>query len=1103
METKLRLGKRYQLLERIGKGGMGVVYRAKDRLSGEEVALKSLLLDQTMAGSEFQSLNQRVQLANEFKWLASLRHPNIVSVIDYGFDLMGHPFFTMELLHGYTNIVEACSKKPLHQRLSILGYVLHALAYLHRRNVIHRDLKNTNVLVKDGQVKLLDFGLVTLRGQEIDKNFVVGTLTYMPPEAITGASPTMSGDLYSFGVLAYYALTGRLPFENSNNNELIQAILHNPVNFSDFILPDDLRMTLERLLAKNPDLRYESAHEVITVLNRAGASIPIETQQIRESFLRAAAFIGRKTELVKLKMALVETSNSEGSSWLVAGETGIGKSRLIQELRTYALTRGCLILEGEASSQSREPFGLWRNILRRLLLELSLDKREHALVESLLKGTEKPLENIPERLGNLLVKQFSGQESVLLILEDIHWADEPSLELLRQLLSRVKPLPLMLVASYRSDDAPRLGKDLNVTASISLERFTLDEIEELTKAILGQIDKRLTKLLIQETEGNLFFLVEVLRTLAEQAGTLNDIGNIEWQSRILTGGIRGIIDNRLKHLPSKHINTLEIAALVGRRVDVRLLARVTNELEAFLQAGEGAAIFEVHNNEWHFSHNKLREIIEDYILPVHKRELHQRILLELEKLYGKEAAAQLVYHAHEARDKRRELRYAIVAADDAFKVFSLKDAIRYYQRAIALSSQRKIDTKELSRLYQQLGRAFELSNQYLNAEQAYQEEYDLGLSQSLENLELNALTNLACLYSSPNPLFSHQNGRQFITKGLILAERLRNKLEQARLYWASMVSNIYSDGNTLRAVDDGLRSLRLAQDVGDVRILAFTLHDLSRAYLFEADFERGRALMERACTFWQELDHLPMLADGYGNLSILHTFMGNYENALVLSKKAYNLANEINSGWGRSVALSYVGTIYMEQGHLSLAIETMQECLNNSEIVGNHLPLVLTRSELALAHLRQGNYLNALEAARLALEVANNHIHYHMLELSPKSVLAYTHLMMGDLEEARSVVDSISPPEFSFMMSPSALRLIAETRSQLAMLNLEFDRAFKIAEAFLDVSERLELGSQLPLAHSLMARILGSMNQESEALAHRAKSQESTARLKIPLARLW
>ncbi len=145
------LGQRYRLLGKLGEGAMGSVYRARDRLSGQLVALKRVRLDATQvkpartapAGASTQEplTPLRLSLAREFGTLASLRHPNIISVLDYGFDGDGQPFFTMELLPAPQTIVEAASGQPLALQVEYLVQLLRALAYLHRRGIIHCDLK--------------------------------------------------------------------------------------------------------------------------------------------------------------------------------------------------------------------------------------------------------------------------------------------------------------------------------------------------------------------------------------------------------------------------------------------------------------------------------------------------------------------------------------------------------------------------------------------------------------------------------------------------------------------------------------------------------------------------------------------------------------------------------------------------------------------------------------------------------------------------------------------------------------------------------------------------------------------------------------------------
>ncbi|MEO8394487.1 MAG: protein kinase, partial [Chloroflexota bacterium] len=713
------IGNRYHLIDKLGEGGMGAVYRAEDRLTGQNIALKRVTLT---CHADEQISDFRYALAQEFKVLASLRHPHIISVLDYGFSHEGEPYFTLELLENSQSLVDYAQDKPLVKQVEHLIQILQALAYLHQRGINHRDLKPGNVMIVNDQVKVLDFGLAIARDRLNPESELVGTLFYMAPEIFSGTPVSVASDLYAFGIMMYELFTGSVPFQSSNNKyALMYKIARTPPD--DTPLADSpLRDVILRLLQKQPSDRYASANEVIAALcETTGYPHPPESSAVRESFLQAARFVGREVEFDVLRDALNNARAGQGSGWLVAGESGVGKSRLLDELRTHALVEGALVLRGQAIAEGGLPYQIWRSAVRRLTLETDISDLAASVLKPLVPDIDRLLaREIPDmpqvdaqslqvRLLSIIESLFRQPQLIVLLLEDLHWADE-SLILLKRLNELASDSALLIVGTYRDDERPGLLKELPALNHLKLERLSAASIEMLSESMLGEVGKSpmVVDLLARETEGNVFFIVEVVRALAEDAGQLADIGRLALPDHVFAGGMQTVIQRRLDKVPKSARRLMTSAAVAGRELDLQLLHALvpTLDLDDWLQ--DVTTVIEARGTHYRFAHDKLREGILLALPSDDRRQLHEEIAQTIETVYldSPDQYPALAYHRGQARNAAKTIRNATLAGEQSLRSGSYRVAIQFFEQTLALTDQVALDNRQLSNLHYRIGNAY-------------------------------------------------------------------------------------------------------------------------------------------------------------------------------------------------------------------------------------------------------------------------------------------------------------------------------------------------------------------------------------------------------------
>jgi tetratricopeptide (TPR) repeat protein len=805
------------------EGGQKVVYLVHDEALDRDCAL-------SMARSELLEPDDLERFRREAQAMARLEHPNIVTVYEVG-EEDGRPFFVCQYITGGDlrgALREAGGPLPIERALTIAEDLCHALAHAHARGIVHRDIKPGNILLtEDGTAKLGDFGLALAAGRTrltLEGAFV-GTAAYMAPEQAMGQPADARSDLYALGCVLYETLTGRAPFGGDDalaiisqhmNTVPVDPSWHNPE------VPKPLEALALRLLAKSPDERPASAQEVAQELRRiielsSSPSLPGKGPGDRSVELRAVTdlrgldwgrFVGRHEEMEQLKDALDGALSGKAALIFVAGEPGIGKTRLAEEFAVYARLRGAHVLSGRAyEGGSSLPYTPFVEALRQytrsrpdgeLRTQLGPGAPEIATLVSEIRQRFPDIEDAPkldpeaERLRLFesvteFLRNASAAAPIVLHLDDLHWADKPTLLLLQHLAQRTARDRLLVLGAYRDVELAR-GHPLSETLGalrrlpnyrrVLLRGLPQDSINDLLSAIGPSEEgptrrQALAAALYRETEGNPFFIREVMAHLVETGKIVHEKGG--WVGRVaslselgIPEGIREVIGRRLSRLSDGCNRMLALAstmtggftwdalkAIAGvTSADPRVGAGLAPPADPRVGAGlappaegVGASPTEAHlldlleealaaqliserkeegAGRYDFTHALIRQTLYEELSTPRRVLLHRQIGEALEKLYAANREphlAELAHHFYQAApggDVEKAIDYARRAGDRAASLFAHEEAIAQYERALQMIDTAPVpDEQRRGELLLPLAAEQRWSGDYAGADETY------------------------------------------------------------------------------------------------------------------------------------------------------------------------------------------------------------------------------------------------------------------------------------------------------------------------------------------------------------------------------------------------
>jgi eukaryotic-like serine/threonine-protein kinase len=333
---KQKIGK-YEITGILGRGGMGVVYRAEDKRIGRKVAIKTLT-------EGFSGQPEMLERFYREAQAGILQHPNIVIVYDLG-DEDGVPFIVMEFVEGepLDKLINSGRQISLIDKLSIIEQVCAGLGYAHRRGVVHRDIKPANVMVQpDGHAKIVDFGIARVQGSSVEGGLtrtgnVIGTIHYIAPERLKGQPFDGRSDLFAVGVMLYYLVAGQLPFSGEDMTVLQKLVneQHPPLSTWLAKYPKELDAIIDRSLAKDPEQRYATAEEFAADLH--GLAEELKKGQVVELFADAERLaseeqFGRAREVL-LQLVRIDPQHSGARQLLNAVQQNLARLQRAEQVR--------------------------------------------------------------------------------------------------------------------------------------------------------------------------------------------------------------------------------------------------------------------------------------------------------------------------------------------------------------------------------------------------------------------------------------------------------------------------------------------------------------------------------------------------------------------------------------------------------------------------------------------------------------------------------------------------------------------------------------------------------------------------------------------------
>jgi DNA-binding SARP family transcriptional activator/predicted ATPase len=716
-----------------------------------------------------------------------------------------------------------------------------------------------------------------------------------------------------------------------------------------------------------------------------------------ESISAETPLIGRAAELVTLRNALVETRSGRGRTVVVLGEAGVGKSRLSLELASEALRSSAVVLLGHAYISTKSlPFAPWVDSIRTwgvvqdigALDGLSLPWRQELarLFPELADADVAPASDTGDgmRLFEAMAQLFTHlatRQPLVLVLEDLHWADATSLRLLAFVARRVQHSPMLIVATGREEELAdaaalsevleELDRDRRLT-TLHLAPLSREDTVALVHTLTGAVSEDAAVSPIADqvwtiSEGNPFTIVETVRAATEGAPAA--MGGVSLPQRV-----RQVITSRLERVGARSREVVAIAAVVGRAFDFALLQRATG-----LDPGDTAEAVEelVRRRVLHgvadgfdFTHDRIRTAVYDSLLGPRRQALHAAVARALEELHRPQPEriwSRLAYHYAEAGDRERAVSYLDRSAEHAARVYAHAEALAALEHALRLLEHRPPDPlREQTKLRLTLRRAqslyflgrFPESVEILERHRAHVEELDDPALSGSYHFWLGHMYNR---------LGDPERAGESARRAIEAASRSHETAIMGKAYGVLALES-YWRGAPSPGIEHSRLAVKLLEETGDAWWLGMAHFYLGMNALLAGEFPMAVESAARTRTIGESIQDLRLCSYGAFLAGWVHTTRGECETAIQECEQSLKESTDLVS---TCYASAFLGYACLEQGNLQRATQLLERAVQELERFGFRQFHGWFMTLLGEARRREGRLAEARELAQKGLAVSS------------------------------------------------------------------------------------------------------------------------------------